>query len=529
MEQRLTFAEYLGAFRRRAWILVLTLLIGTPLAVGTAYLLPPVYLSTASILVESQQIPTELARSTVTTNTADRLELIKRRLMTREHLLEIIERLDLYADRPNMTPMAKVEKLRASTLIESQGAPSSGNRRRGPVTVSTFTIAVEANRGEEAAKIANEFVTMIIQRNQQSRNASASETNDFFKQEVERLVGDLLAIEGQISAYKRENEAAQPDSLEFRRTELTELDVRMFEREQRKFGLEEMKRGLEQTLITGEGVSGNRRLTEDERELRTLLQAYAQKSAVYAESHPTMRALNARIEALRQANNATTDGDGGTSLRESEIAQQIRVIETQLAQLAKQRVVDEARKAALDTSIVKTPEVEMALNVLYRRHSELQVQYEQLVLKQAMAETGEKLETGGQAERFEIIEQAQVPQAPVAPRRTLIAAGGIFGSFALGIALVVLAEMMNNAIRTPRDLERQLDLRPVVTIPYIRTAAEIHRRRHSLAGAMLALLVIVPGGVYALDKFYEPLPLLAERLLNSTGIDEVLRLIERLF
>ena len=63
------------------------------LAVGMAYKLPPVYLSTALILVESQQIPSELARSTVTTSAADRLELIEQRLMTRENLLEIIERL----------------------------------------------------------------------------------------------------------------------------------------------------------------------------------------------------------------------------------------------------------------------------------------------------------------------------------------------------------------------------------------------------------------------------------------------------
>ena len=79
MEQRLTIASYLGAFRRRAWILVLTIVIGTPLALAIANLLPPVYRSTATILVESQQIPSQLARSIVTTSAAERLQLARDR------------------------------------------------------------------------------------------------------------------------------------------------------------------------------------------------------------------------------------------------------------------------------------------------------------------------------------------------------------------------------------------------------------------------------------------------------------------
>ena len=93
MEQGLTIIDHLGAFRRRAWILALTIVIGSSLAFSIAYLLPPVYRSTAKILVESQQIPSDLARSTVTSSTSERLHLIQQRLMTRDNLLEIIKRI----------------------------------------------------------------------------------------------------------------------------------------------------------------------------------------------------------------------------------------------------------------------------------------------------------------------------------------------------------------------------------------------------------------------------------------------------
>ena len=171
----------------------------------------------------------------------------------------------------------------------------------------------------------------------------------------------------------------------------------------------------------------------------------------------------------------------------------------------------------------------MALNALDRRHSSLQRQYQQAVLKQTEAEIGETLEINRQGERFEIIEQARVPEDPDAPNRPLIAAGGSFGSAALGIALMVLLETMSTAIRTPRDLQRRLELRPVVTIPYIWTAAEILRRRLRIAGIVLAVLVILPGGLFAIDKYYLPLPLVVERLFDRTGLDVVLLLIERRF
>lgn len=255
--------------------------------------------------------------------------------------------------------------------------------------------------------------------------------------------------------------------------------------------------------------------------------AYTQQSAIYSETHPMMQALAARIKTLRQTIDPAAGGDSEGSLRETEVERQIAVIDLQLGQLAEQRKADEERKAELEQSIAKTPEVEMALNALYRRHSDLQAQYQQVVLKQADAETGEKLEINRQAERFEVIEQAEVPEEPVAPNRMLIAGGGVFGSVALGISLILLAEMTISTIRSPRDIERWHDIHPIVTVPYIRTASEIRFGRLRMAGVALALLVVIPSGLYALDQYYLPLPLIGERLADKLGLDAIVHLIDR--
>ena len=60
---------------------------------------PPTYLSEGKILVQSQQIPTELVRPTVTNAAQERIQVIEQRTMTRENLLAIIDKFQLFPDK----------------------------------------------------------------------------------------------------------------------------------------------------------------------------------------------------------------------------------------------------------------------------------------------------------------------------------------------------------------------------------------------------------------------------------------------
>ena len=57
---------------------------------------PPTYRSTGTILIEQQEIPTDLVRSTVTSYADERVQIISQRVMTTQNLLEIIRRYELY-------------------------------------------------------------------------------------------------------------------------------------------------------------------------------------------------------------------------------------------------------------------------------------------------------------------------------------------------------------------------------------------------------------------------------------------------
>ena len=526
--QSIDILSYLKVLLRRVWVIVVVFIVGSMLSAAVAYVLPPVYESTARILVESQQIPEELAQSTVGQSAAERLGFIEQRLMTRENLLSVIDRLGLFAGVPGLTPTEKVDLVRAATSFEGL---SLGEAKRGQALVSAFTITYRSDSPHLAAKVANEFVTMVLEQNIASRSERASETYEFFRAEVERLAGELLDLETQMARYKNEHGDALPDSYHFRLSELSTLEQRQFERERRRIQLDEQRRVIEQFMRDGVDPAGPQ--TAEQRQLGDLRRLLVQKRSILAESHPEIVALKANISAIEASimpDRVAAEVDEGeeapvTTLAAAQAKSQIELIGREMALMEDQQKSDEVRAEELRASLARTPQVEMALNAYQRRYANLQSRYDTAVAKLAEAEVGQRLEVNRQAERFEVIEQAQVPGAPESPNRLMIAGGGAVASLGLGLAIALLLEFMNPAIRTSADLQRRLQLYPVVAVPYIHTRGE--RRRQAIK--WMIRMAIVLGGVaallWAVDQYVMPLQALWARLLDKSGIDGMIQMI----
>ena len=529
MEQAQAIGELLRMVRRRIGILVGVVVAGVLLSGFAAYILPPVYESSARILVESQQIPTALARSTVTASAAERLQLIQQRLMTRDNLLRVIDEIGLFKRRDDMTVSEKIEALREATTIKPIAVNRRNRARRNDRAISAFVITVSFNNPNQAAKIANEFVTTVLDQNLRTRTERASETLDFFQKEEERLSTELAAIETEITRYKQENETALPDSLDFRRAEISrlanndqQLDRRLLELEEERGALEKVLNGEEDATVES-GTGKGRELVR----LETLL---TQKRAIYSENHRDVRRLKAQIAALegeRTASADTANDSSGEDTRTSEIEGKIQLLNTQITLLKDQKAEIEKKRKAYEESIQKTPTVEMTLRGYFRRHSDTQDQLKAIVRKRADAETGERLELNQQAERFELIENATAPEKPVSPNRRKILVMGSGVSLALAVALAFLVEILNPAIRSSAQMERILDLRPVATIPYITTASERRKQRLWTIVLVLAVVAGFPLLLFAIDQHYVPLELMGQKIAERTGLDELIRMMEQ--
>lgn len=533
MDQLSALREIWSMFRRRLPILIVIGSIGVIGSGFIAYILPPVFQSQARILVESQQIPTELARSTVTASASERLQLIQQRLMTRDNLLRLIDDLGLFADRPDLTLSEKIGLLRSATEIRPIELVVAQRRRRFSAgQLSAFTITVTFTSGAEAAKIANEFVTTVLDQNLRARTERASETLTFFEQEEDRIASSLNTLEVEITTYKSENELALPESLEFRRAEVARMAETNLEIDRKLLELEEQRAGLEATFAQLDSPStSSANLSPEEQQIRTLQNVLTQKRATLAEGHREIKTLKAQIAALEASLPTVETADGKTtdvrSFQKATMTRQLALVETQITLLKDQKAALQERTLAVQSSIQQTPNIEMTMSAMYRQREDLQQQLTNVVKKRADAQTGEKLELNQQAERFEVIENALVPDEPISPNRKKILAFGSAASIGLAAALAFLIELLNPAIRTAAQLERKLDLRPIVTIPYIQTRAERRRKRATLVAVLLFVGVGIPATLAAIDQYYLPLELVGVKIAERTGLDEVIRILEQ--
>ncbi|MGR3290163.1 MAG: GumC family protein, partial [Paracoccaceae bacterium] len=89
---------YVSIFLRRSHYFLVIFLVGSAISLTLANILPPVYLSRATLLLESSQIPTALAAPTVSTGAIEELQIIEQRLMTRTNLLDIARSENVFSD-----------------------------------------------------------------------------------------------------------------------------------------------------------------------------------------------------------------------------------------------------------------------------------------------------------------------------------------------------------------------------------------------------------------------------------------------
>ncbi len=100
--------DYVEFLKRRKRHLLIPFLCIFLVGTSVALLLPSIYKSSTTILIEGQQIPTEFVRSTVTSFAEERIQIITQRIMSRAKLLEIINRLKLY---PKLTKKRTTEEI----------------------------------------------------------------------------------------------------------------------------------------------------------------------------------------------------------------------------------------------------------------------------------------------------------------------------------------------------------------------------------------------------------------------------------
>jgi len=572
--------DYVAIFHRRRTLIVLAGGILLGLSLAAAFLWPATYKSMATILIEEQEIPSELVHSTITSYADQRIETIKQQVMSRTTLWKVVEQYNLYPDLRRTNPAEEVVKRFTKEIeVEVISADVVDKRTQHPTKATiAFTVAYQSNSPELAQQVANELTSLFLGQNLKSRERQAQEATSFLQQEAENLSTHIGEVDEKIATFKHRASGALPELMPLNLQLMSQSDRELLDIDQQIRTLEERKNYLEGELATIKpntpimSVTGERILDSAER-LRALHTEYAGASANQSPEHPDILKMKQEIEALEketgqrpeieEASKQLIDARATLAASSKRLGSDhpdvvqarrtIKALEQQVRQLGSAplrkpmlrpenpayinlqaqlnsatssldalRATRTAVKLRLQDyagRLERTPEMEPDYLFLTRDRDTSGQKYQDIRSRLLEAKVSEGLEVQRKGERFSLIDPPSLPEKPDKPNRLAIVLLGFILAVGGGIGSCAATESLDHSIRTPEQLVRLTQLSPLAVIPFMPNEQDLSRavkRRRLLKGAGVGALVTI---LALLHVFVVPLDVLWFAALRRFGIE----------
>ncbi len=570
--------DYLALLRRRKTMILTVAAALLAASAALAFLLPAVYRSTATILIEEQEIPPDLVRSAIATYADQRIETIKQQVLSRSTLWRIVEQYDLYKDLRKRSPTEEVlTRFVKDIQIEVMNVKVIDKRTQNPTQATiAFTLAYDGESAELAQKVANELTSLFLGENLKTRERHAQETTAFLKRESENLSHHIQELEQKLSGVKRRAEGALPELVQLNMQLLSQVQREVIDSDRDIRSLKERKTYLEGELATLKphtpliSASGERLLDTSER-LKALRAQYASVSAYLEPDHPDIIKLKQELSSLEKEVGAT---DGREELSKRLMAERASLaalrervgemhpdvirsqnvvaslerellaavarpsqpstvkpenpayinIQSQLASttaslqsLEAARVDLKKRMAEYAKRLESTPTLEPEYLDLIRDRENSVRKYQEITSRLMEAQVSAELEVQRKGERFLLINPPELPEKPDRPNRLAILLLGAFLAVAMGLGTGVVADNLDRRIFTTDQLGRVMRGVPLAVIPYLPSEGELVALGRRRAVFSLAGLGVVVAGAVALHVAWMPLDVLWYTIVRKLG------------
>ncbi len=544
MEQQQDVFKIKEFIQRRKWALILPFLTVILIAALICIILPNKYMSKATILIQSQQIPKSLVFSTVTSYADQRIKTITQEVMARSRILNLVKKYDLLANkRKDMTTEEIVAKIRNRIAIETISAEINRTNSSKPVQLTiAFTVSYEDEDPKKAQLVTNELASYYLEKNLEAREVYARRTTNFLKDQLSRIKEQIEKLENALAKYRRAHMEELPEftNLNMQKLEKLNSDISNINMEIRS--LEEQKSSLRDKLAALDPYAGsNQRVLSPSERLQQAEIELAELRSKYSSKHPLVLAKEREIRLLKK------QVSGNSNIRQ--LVERRRLIKTRLSELRSRysdshpsikklkRELKELNNQIAKTKGIANPEdvkqptnpaylaiksdydklsvslnslkaeklrLERQIKKVYKRlhampevakkYNELMTDYEaaknhyrELQQKLLIAQVSQGMEEDKLGETFQIVEPAYFPEKPYKPNRLAIMIVGIVLGLGSSIGLALILEVFDRTVHDEETIERVSGFQVLATIPRIVTPDEqksIKRRRLLLAAAM---------------------------------------------
>ena len=535
MEKQRDIGYYIHLLKVRKWFLIIPALLISIISLIIAILLPSIYQSNSTILIEEQQIPQDFVRTTVTGVADERIQTLTQQILSRTKLLEIIKQFDLYANmRDKYTQEEIIEKMRDDIKIENIGVDTVQGKKgkaggKGTNITIAFTIAYRGKNPAMVQKVAGNLASLYLEQNIKDRQEKAETTTKFLEAELKELDERLLVIGGKITKFKQSHEGLLPELQSHNRAQAERLENEVKQLENQIRASEDKKAYLEGQVATINPdlpLAGQERTLDPKTRLYVLQVELTAMLSKNSENHPDVIKIKKEIAGLERMVSAQ---GGQASVRRQKLTQlqaelavkagrlspdhpEIRKLQKEIARLEEKKDVPDATARspvlnpnnpayiALNTQIQgasneitmlrrqqadlrdklrmyrqrleETPKVEQEYFALTRDYENAHKKHMDVMNKLLEARIGEGMEESQKAEKFTLIDPASYPEKPVSPPRLVIALVGLFLGLASGVGTVLLADQVDHSLKDADEISWLTDLPVLGTISRIQTSGD---------------------------------------------------------
>ena len=508
-------SEYARIGLKRKWLILLpTIAIG--LAIGyVVFRLPDIYESSTLIVVKPATLPNSVVPTMTEENLTRELTSISQVVTSRSSLQPLLEKYDLYHDeRLRGEPMEMlIEAMRKQIKVEV-------NTSRNEIT-NGFNITYRGRDPKSTQAVAGELASRYIDEQTKGTVNAGASAKQFIEDQVTNAKQELDDIDKRRLEYLQQNMnnlPSQSQALVGRLTALHESQKALIAElgRSRDLGaasrsqLGDITKSYEQEIaLSAENTTDPkttmawaelvRRRSEYEGELQSLVSQYKDK-------HPDVLAKRKQIEDIK-AQQDLMIGDWKTRIEERRQKliklsdPRILTLKTNIAMMdsdveRQQKLLSETNSqiAELDGRINAIPNAEVGIEALDHEYQTKKANYDQLLVQQQKINLGANVDNQQLGGGIQVVDPANLPERPVAPKRFLLTAAGFAIGFALGLLLAGVFEVPRLfTIQTADDAKHYTNLPVLVTIPELLTAAEARAvpRRHKLAMAAGLAFTIV--------------------------------------
>lgn len=497
-----------GMMVRNRWWFLATMCVVSLATIQYSYMIPDRYRSEATILIAKPTVPQQYVVLNNTANAMDALDTIKRQVLSRSRLQEIVDEFALYPQKKAMGPAAVTEAMRSD--IELQAISKDPERR----PMNAFLIAYTGPNPSIARQVTDRITSLFIEENKKKQQQSDSGTTGFLQKQVEIAKQELERQSALIRDYKLKNVGNLPEQTAGNIEILNGLQIQLQGAETNLARARQERTYLQSMLShysSGEvGLSGPPAGSESglQQEIATLRSQRDELLARYSARYPDVISLNQQIaddEALvkRMAADRESSSDTGQGNTVKEVSlppdsasmqlrSQLEANTVEIADALKQTKWLGAQIATYQNRLTLAPIREQQFEEVQRNYDAAKANLTSLLNKETQSELATEMEAQQGNQQYQVIDPASLPIKPISPNRQKFALGGLVAGIVLGFGMSLLVDARDRSFHTEAEVRRFLPAPIVVGIPPLRTPMERTKlaRRVAFEWALGCLLIL---------------------------------------